>query len=102
VLINNGDGTFGRMQTAPLTGPDRVAIAAIPGRARGVVLARGVLGEEVAVIEIARDGTLQTFRRWSARGGQGLAVGDVDGDLRPDVVAGAIGGIAVLRSTCLP
>jgi hypothetical protein len=37
-------------------------------------------------------------------GRKDLLVGDVDGDLRPDVIAtgGDMGGYAVLRNRCLP
>jgi hypothetical protein len=103
VVVNNGDGTFGRKQTVPLFQPQSLKIAAIPGRTRGVVVARDALSETVAIVEVASDGTVQPVRRWATRGGgSAFAVGDVDGDLRPDVVAGALGGVAVLRAACLP
>ncbi|MFL5398625.1 MAG: hypothetical protein ACJ79P_12070, partial [Myxococcales bacterium] len=83
----------------------QVAVAAIPGRASGVVV--GLQGAEgLQVVEVARDGTLQPLRRWEIGSvplrGFPLAAGDVDGDLRPDVVVGVSGGFAVLRSACLP
>jgi hypothetical protein len=103
VVLNNRDGTFGRMQTVPLFQPQSLKIAAIPGRTRGVVVARDSPSETVTIVEVASGGTVQPARRWATRGGgSAFAVGDVDGDLRPDVVAGAVGGFAVLRATCLP
>jgi hypothetical protein len=104
ILLNNGDGTFGRLQTLPLF-PRQVVVAAIPGLGHGVVLGLGGT-EGLAVVEVARDGTLQPLRRWEIGAvplsGFPLAAGDVDGDLRPDVVVGVSGGFTVLRSACLP
>jgi hypothetical protein len=97
------------MSTPPLPyyGASNVEIGAPAGRTQNVVFVRGSLAEEVGVFAVGPDGALSLTGRWTTRGGMigsdmPLVMGDVDGDLRPDMVAGAIDGIAVRRAACLP
>jgi hypothetical protein len=107
VLLGAGDGTFVAGPPLRYAGPKNVAIGALAGRARHAVLVRGSLTEEVGVLEVGPGGALSLAGRWTLGGGPfgspvPLAVADVDGDLRPDVVSGGDQVVAVRRAACLP
>jgi hypothetical protein len=103
VLLGAGDGTFVESPVLPYYGATAVKIGAPAGRAQSVILVRGPMTEEVGIVEVGAAGTLTLAGRWATRGGYvPLAFGDIDGDLRPDVVMGAVDGIAVRRAACLP
>ncbi len=102
VLVGQGDGTFVAGPPLAFFEPAAVRIGAPAGRARNAVLVRTGLGGDLAVFDVAANGALSLAGRWALAGGGGFAVGDVDGDLRPDVVAGGYQRVAVRRATCLP
>src|SRR5436309_2917389 len=109
VLLGNGDGTFG----APLifgVGPGPVSSAVADFNGDGIQdLAvanwdRNV-GHTVSVLLGNGDGTFQAAQNFLA--GQGVAsvaVGDLDGDGRPDLAAGNYGGdtVSVLMNNAGP
>jgi hypothetical protein len=108
VLRGTGGGALGAMRTVTAYSPQAVAIVPLAGAGRPAsLLFRGALTSDLGIVDVASDGTPGRIRRWSTRGGvvgsiPAIAAGDLDGDLRPDVVLGAAGGIAVLRAACLP
>lgn len=107
VMLGHGDGSFEPPQWQPFLASEAIVAGAVPGMGRSVVLVASAIPESVGVFEVDANRVLQRPRRWTTRGGRGLApgsvaVGDVDGDLRPDVVLGAPGGLVVLPSRCLP
>ena len=102
VLLGNGDGTLAAPQSRYVYQPRGLTAAGFPGLGREVLAVRDRLTEGLEVFEVNAAGVLQEVRRWTTQGGAGLAVGDVDGDLRPDAVLGAVGGLAVLPAACLP
>jgi hypothetical protein len=102
VLVGQGDGTFVAGPPLAFFEPGPVRIGAPAGRAENVALVRTGLGGDLAVFGVAANGALTLAGRWALAGGSAFAVGDVDGDLRPDVVAGGYRRVAVRRAACLP
>lgn len=99
VLHGRGDGTFGPMvtrETAPLLG-DAAIVPLRGGGAPGSVVYTSVSSVNVVDLDTGAS------QRWLIRSGFNSRVlwGNVDGDLRPDLVTAGPDGLSVLGSRCL-
>jgi len=92
VWPGHDDGTFGdRVLTSAATAARRIAVADVTGDGRPDVVVRNQTWGEVAVLEQSASGTLErgwhvTVPEEATTDGEPLAVGDLTGDGRADVV----------------
>jgi hypothetical protein len=91
VFLGQGDGTFGHVGDFT-TGayPTGVAIADLNGDGIPDILTANYHGDSVSVLFGVGDGTFQAARHYPTAAGaqtQNLALGDLDGDGYPDVIA---------------
>jgi hypothetical protein len=87
VLLNKGDGSFGRQRAhATGSGPRSVAIEELNGDGRRDLITANVSGDTVSVF-LNRGKGLFALRRTfvTGEGPESLAVGDLNGDARHDV-----------------
>lgn len=97
VLLGNGDGTFQPVVTYyPGGGVASVAVADVNGDGKPDLLVTGSSPTEEAIVSVLLgngDGTFQPSVSYNASSARAVAVADVNGDGKPDlvVVGGAVG-----------
>jgi hypothetical protein len=104
VLLGRGEGSFEPLSPLPSEPALQLAVGSPGGRQRNVLF---VADDHYAgagdVVEVDASGKLARVGRWTAPNVIGpLRVRDVDGDLRPDLVMGTVGGLTVRLAKCLP
>ena len=100
VLLNNGDGTFASQSIVTLAdNPSSVAVADINHDGNLDIVALSYAGSYISVLLGNGDGTFQSQQTYALAGGywpdHSVAIGDLNGDGIPDVVATQSTGYAV-------
>jgi hypothetical protein len=91
VLLGDGKGGFTTMRGSPLSlagchGPARVATGNLTGNGRRDIVVSCAQNDKVFFFLAAKDGSFSTSSRSVPTGWGGLAIGDLDGDRKDDVV----------------
>jgi FG-GAP-like repeat/PASTA domain len=89
VLLNRGDGTFGGRRdyrTAPWSDSVGIADLNADGAPDLATDNEGDTGDTVSVLLNRRDGTFQRRRDYPAPDALGMAIGDLNGDAKPELV----------------
>ena len=102
--LRNTGGALGDPVRNRLVGNGRsLATGSVSGGGRRDVVLVDSGGYGLSMLAGMGGGALAPFRRWALPlPAWSLALGDLDGDLRDEVVAGSPAGIAVFRGACLP
>ena len=91
VLLGDGEGGFTTMRGSPLSlagcdAPDRVATGDLTGSGLRDIVVSCALNDKVYFFLAVKDGSFSTSIRSVPTGWGGIAVGDLDGDVKADVV----------------
>ena len=88
VLLGNGDGTFQPVMLGPALGPGQLELSDVNGDGKLDIVTAGTSSDFAMVLLGNGDGTFQApvFYGTGGHGAEGIAVADVNGDGRPDVM----------------
>jgi FG-GAP-like repeat/FG-GAP repeat len=91
VLLGDGKGGFATMPGSPLSltscdGPNRIAAGDVNGDGFRDIIVSCALNDKIFMFLGSSNGSFRTFQRQVQTGWSDVAVGDLDGDKKDDIV----------------